>query len=90
MDKRMVDFIRALRAAGVRISVAESQDALQGADAIGIQNLANFKGAMMSTLVKEHRDSGKFEYYFPLLFTHNKPPMNDIYEQLHAEQQQLL
>jgi uncharacterized protein len=90
MDKRMVDFIRALRAAGVRISVAESQDALQGADAIGIQNLANFKAAMQSTLVKEHRDAGKFEYYFPLFFTHNEPPMNDIYEQLTPEQQQLL
>ncbi len=86
----MVDFIRAMRAAGVRISVAESQDALKGADAIGIANLAYFKAAMRSTLVKEHRDQNKFEYYFPLFFTHNEPPMNDIYDQLTPEQKQML
>lgn len=90
MDKRMVDFIRAMRAAGVRISVAESQDALKGADAIGIQNLAFFKAAMRSTLIKEHRDANKFDYYFPLFFSHNEPPLNDIYDQLTPEQQQML
>ncbi len=36
MDKRMVDFIRTLRAAGVRISLAESIDAMHGVDEVGV------------------------------------------------------
>jgi uncharacterized protein len=38
MDKRMVQFIRALRAAGVRISLAESQDAMFAVNAVGAEN----------------------------------------------------
>lgn len=90
MDKRMVDFIRALRAAGVRISVAESQDAMFGVNAIGIGNANEFRATLKSTLVKEHNDQPKFEYYFPLFFNHNEPPMNDIMDQLTPEQQQML
>jgi uncharacterized protein len=90
MDKRMVDFIRALRAAGVRISIAESQDAMGGVNAIGISNLNEFRATLKSTLVKEHNDQPKFEYYFPLFFNHNEPPMNNIMDQLTSEQQQML
>ena len=39
MDQRMVEFIRALRAAGIRISISESQDAMFGVNEIGIVNL---------------------------------------------------
>ncbi|MCU0514080.1 MAG: VWA domain-containing protein [Anaerolineae bacterium] len=90
MDKRMVDFIRALRAAGVRISVAESQDALFGVNAVGIQDMARFRSTLKSTLVKEQQDQPRFDYYFPLFFSHNEPPMNDIQQQLTPEQQQML
>jgi uncharacterized protein len=90
MDKRMVDFIRALRAAGIRISIAESNDALSGVNEIGIQNMNEFRATLKTTLVKEHNDQPTFEYYFPLFFTHNDPPMNDINQQLTPEQQQML
>ena len=90
MDKRMVEFIRAMRAAGVRISVSETQDAMFGAEAVGISNIDHFRQMLLSTLVKEHNDKPTFEHFFPLFFSSNQPPMDDIMDQLTPEQQQML
>ena len=86
----MVDFIRALRAAGVRISLAESMDAMRGADALGITDRDVFRAAMKTTLVKENKDQGTFEEYFPLFFGASVPPMQNIPDQLTQEEQQML
>jgi hypothetical protein len=61
MDKRMVDFIRVLRAAGVRISLAESMDAMNGVGAVGVQSRDIFRSALKTTLVKESRDQQTFD-----------------------------
>lgn len=90
MDQRMVEFIRALRAAGVRISISESQDAMFGVNEVGIVNLDHFKDTMKATLVKEHRDQPTFDYFFPLFFSSNQPPLQDIMDNLTPEQQQML
>ncbi len=90
MQKRMIEFIRALRAAGVRISLAESQDAMFGVDEAGVRNVATFKSAMKATLVKNQRDQPLFETFFPLFFKNNKPPLQNILEQLTEDQQSLL
>lgn len=90
MDKRMVSFIRALRAAGVRISLAESLDAMKGVEIVGIGNREQFRAVMSSTLVKEARDQAKFEQFFPLFFGSNRPPMDDIMENLTPEQRQMM
>lgn len=90
MQKRMVEFIRALRAAGVRISLAESQDAMFGVDHTGVRDLSTFKSSMKATLVKRRRHQPVFDYFFPLFFSNNKPPMQNILEQLDEDQQQLL
>jgi uncharacterized protein with von Willebrand factor type A (vWA) domain len=90
MDKRMVDFIRALRASGVRISLAESIDAMNGVDHIGVGDKEQFRAAMKTTLVKENKDHDKFEYFFPLFFGSNQPPMQDIMSNMSPEQQQML
>lgn len=90
MNQRMVEFIRALRAAGVRISVAESQDALSGIQKVGLFDPAIFRMALSTTLVKEQRDQGTFEYFFPLFFTANQPPMEDINDELTPEQQDMM
>jgi uncharacterized protein len=90
MDQRMVEFIRALRAAGVRISIAESQDAMFGVQKIGISDPHAFKSALKTTLIKEHNDQDTFNYFFPLFFTANQPPMQDINQELSPEQQQML
>lgn len=90
MDKRMVEFIRALRAAGVRISLAESQDAMYGVDLVGATDREFFKNALKTTLVKENRDQPTFDYFFPLFFGAGTPPMENIPDQLSPEEQQML
>ena len=90
MDNRMVQFIRAMRAAGVRISLAESQDAMFGVDAVGAGNRDAFRSTLRATLVKEARDQGTFEYFFPLFFGNNQPPLNNIPDNLSPEDQQKL
>ncbi len=90
MDQRMVEFIRALRANGVRISISESQDALSSIQHVGIWNPEIFKLALRSTLVKENRDFETFDYFFPLFFNANQPPLEDINEELTPEQQEML
>ncbi|MDZ4768234.1 MAG: VWA domain-containing protein [Chloroflexota bacterium] len=84
----MISFIRALRTAGVRISLAESLDALNGTEVVGIGDREQFRAAMRTTLVKEARDQSKFEQFFPLFFGANRPPMNDVMDELTPEQQQ--
>jgi uncharacterized protein with von Willebrand factor type A (vWA) domain len=90
MDQRMVQFIRALRAAGVRISLAESQDAMFGVDAVGATNRDQFRSTLRATLVKEARDQGTFDYFFPLFFGSNQPPMQNIPDNLSPDDQQKL
>ncbi|MDE2852820.1 MAG: VWA domain-containing protein [Chloroflexota bacterium] len=90
MQKRMIDFIRALRAAGVRISLAESQDAMFGVDETGVRHADTFKSTMKATLVKNQRDQPVFEYFFPLFFKNNKPPLQNILEQMAEDEQALL
>jgi uncharacterized protein len=75
MDDRIVEFITALRAAGVRISVAESADALHAIDATGIADKQLFRLALRATLVKEAQDVSTFEELFPHYFGAGAPPM---------------
>ncbi len=90
MEKRMVEFIRAMRAAGVRISLAESQDALRAVDLVGISGKDSFAATLKTTLVKEHKDERVFDFFFPLFFENNAPPMWDITKELDPDQQQML
>lgn len=90
MDQRVIQFIRALRAAGVRISLAESQDAMYGVDAIGATNRDQFRATLRTTLVKESRDQPTFEYFFPLFFGSSQPPLNNIPDNLSPDDKQKL
>lgn len=90
MDKRVVEFIRTLRAAGVRISIAESGDAMRAVDAIGIFSRSDFQAALRTTLVKEGTDMPTFDHFFPLFFDTAAPPMFNMEQELTPEQQQML
>ncbi|PJF27259.1 MAG: CoxE, partial [Phototrophicales bacterium] len=90
MNKRMVDFIRALRAAGVRVSLAESMDAMHGVDVIGVQEREPFRAALKTTLIKEARDQKIFDEYFPLFFGSQQPDMQDAAGNMSQQQQQML
>lgn len=89
MDQRVVEFIAALRAAGVRISIAESIDAMRALDAAGIDNRNWFQSALRATLVKEARDLPTFDKYFPMFFgTDMPPPMQQPGQGMSNEQMQ--
>ena len=90
MQNRMIEFVRALRAAGIRVSLAESQDAMFAVDHSGVRDQDTFKHSMKATLVKNQRDQPIFDYFYPLFFKNNKPPLQNILEQLSPQQEQLL
>ena len=61
MEERMVDFVHALRASGVRVSLAESEDAFRASAFVGVAERSRFQGALRLTLVKEEKDLETFE-----------------------------
>lgn len=71
MDERILEFIAALRAAGLRVSVAESLDALRALEHTGVAEPGLLRGALRATLVKERADLPVFERLFPLYFGGN-------------------
>lgn len=75
MDKRIVEFISGLRAAGVRVSLAESLDALRAIEQTGITDKNLFRAALQATLVKEQHWMEDFQRLFPLYFGGGPPPM---------------
>ncbi|MDT7885308.1 MAG: hypothetical protein RQ891_10710, partial [Thermoflexus sp.] len=74
MDERILQFIRALRATGVRVSVAESADALRAVEQVGVMDRETFKAALRTALVKEARAIPIFEELFSLFFGLGEPP----------------
>lgn len=90
MDKRIVEFIRTLRAAGVRISLAESADAMRAAESIGLQERSEFQEALRTTLIKERNDFKTFDHFFPIFFDTGAPPMFNMEQELTPDQQQML
>ena len=75
MDKRMVEFVSALRANGARVSLAESADSIRAIQEIGILDREMFKMAIRSTLVKDKSDVETFERLFPDYFGSDGPPL---------------
>src|SRR5918997_5707033 len=87
MDDRIVEFIQALRAAGVRVSLAESADSMRALEQLGITDRELFKAALRTTLVKEHADFPTFEQLFPAFFNVGAPPMQQPQSGMSEEQQ---
>ena len=78
MDDRIVEFIRALRNSGVRVSLAENLDAMHAVQAMGIAQREAFKAALRTTLVKDKADIPMFEELFPAFFSVGTPPMQQM------------
>jgi uncharacterized protein len=77
MDKRIVQFIVALRNSGVRVSLAESIDAFKAIDQLGVQDRDIFRTTLRTTLVKDKSDLPTFDELFPLFFQSVEPPAMD-------------
>ncbi len=90
MDSRIVHFITALRASGVRISLAESQDAFYAIDQLGLEDREVFRLSLKATLVKEANDGPAFDKLFPLFFGSMQPPMMNGTGEMSLDEQQML
>lgn len=92
MDERMIRFISALRAGGVRISLAESADAFQAVDTLGVQEREAFRLSLRATLVKDAASLPTFDELFPLFFDSADPqqPMFDVTQDMSPEEAQML
>jgi uncharacterized protein len=74
MESRILQLISALRAGGVRVSLAESAEAFSAVDILGIQNREEFRLSLRATLVKDVKDLPTFDKLFPLFFGSGSPP----------------
>lgn len=90
MDQRIIEFIRGLRAAGVRVSVAESQDALRATAHMGVGDKDLFRELLRATLVKRREDYTPFNELFPLYFSSGDAPLQNAAEELSADEQEML
>jgi uncharacterized protein len=92
MDKRIVQFIAALRASGIRVSLAESADAFKAIEQLGVQDLDFFKTSLRTTLIKDNNDVPRFEELFPLFFTNQAepPPMQNASKNMSPEEAQMV
>src|SRR5919206_3808028 len=75
METRILQLIAALRASGVRVSLAESAEAFSAVDLMGIQHRDHFRLSLRSPLIKDVRDLPVFDKLFPLFFGSGEPPM---------------
>ncbi|MEM7118536.1 MAG: VWA domain-containing protein [Chloroflexota bacterium] len=90
MENRVVEFIRGLRAAGVRVSLAESVDAMRAVEVLGVTQKDTFRESLRATLVKESDDFSAFDQLFPLYFGSGGPPMQNAADDLTADEQGML
>jgi len=75
MESRILQLISALRASGVRVSLAESTEAFSAVDLMGIQEREQFRLSLRATLIKDLIDIPTFDKLFPLFFGSGQPPL---------------
>jgi uncharacterized protein len=91
MEERIVKFISALRASGVRVSLAESADAMDAIDHLGVQDRESFRLSLRATLIKDASGIPIFEELFPLFFDSTQtPPLMNLSEDLSPEEAEKL
>ena len=73
-ESRILQLIAALRASGVRVSLAESAEAFSAVDLMGIQDREQFRLSLRATLIKDAKDIPTFDKLFPLFFGTGQPP----------------
>ncbi|MFN2187273.1 MAG: vWA domain-containing protein, partial [Candidatus Promineifilaceae bacterium] len=90
MDDRIVEFVRGLRSAGVRVSLAESLDAMAAVQVIGAADKYPFREALRTTLIKDSADFGLFNELFDIYFSSGGPSLQNAYEDLTASEREML
>ncbi len=90
VDDRIVEFIRGLRLAGVRVSLAESVDAMNAVGVLGVTDKELFRQSLRTTLIKESDDFHIFTELFTLYFGSGGPPLQSAMEDLSPDEQDML
>lgn len=90
MDQRIIEFIAGLRAVGVRVSLAESEDAFRAVEEIGVMDREAFRVALRTTLIKDAADAPEFERLFPIYFGSGGPPLFDPNRELSPDEMRML
>jgi uncharacterized protein with von Willebrand factor type A (vWA) domain len=74
MLERVIQFVSALRGRGVRISLAESKEAVESIAAMGITDKEIFRLCLRATLIKDAQSLPVFDELFPLYFGDQAAP----------------
>jgi len=91
MEERIIKFISALRAANIRVSLAESADAFRAVDQLGVRDREAFRLSLQATLVKDATNLPIFDELFSLFFDGSEaPPLMNISEDLTPEEAEML
>lgn len=77
MDRTILEFVNALRASGLRVTLSESVDCFRAMGILGLESKPAFKVALRSTLVKRTIDIPVFDKLFDLYFTALVKPSPD-------------
>lgn len=72
MDRTLVQFVKALRGAGVRTSTAETLDAVAAVQLVGYGDREQLRQALCTTLVKSRDDQLIFAQVFDQFFSFNR------------------
>lgn len=91
MEQRIIQFIHALRAEGIPVSLAESTDAFRAISHLGIQDRQAFRIGLRSAIAKGPAAQNQFDALFPLFFGTGIPPLlQNLAEQLSEQEAELL
>lgn len=74
MDGTLVDFVKALRTADVKVSPAETLDAMHCMDIVGYEDRKFLKNSLSLVLAKNPEEKETFEICFEKFFTFDKFP----------------
>src|SRR5580704_15943732 len=72
----LLRFVNQLRGAGVRISIAETLDAMNAISAAGLERVP-MREALAATLIKDEDDRHIFEELFAIFFAGARTPIDD-------------
>ncbi|MFK7732318.1 MAG: VWA domain-containing protein [Pseudomonadales bacterium] len=76
MQRKLIDFVRVLRNADVRVSTSESIDAMQAMALVGYDDRLLLKQALSATLAKTEEEKSSFDYCFENFFAFQDPDVN--------------
>ena len=73
MDRTLVDFVKVLRTAEIKVSPAEKLDAMECMDLVGYENREFLKNSLALVLAKNPEEKEAFEDCFERFFVMDKP-----------------